>query len=484
MTSSPNANSISQRRRPLSSVSSMMTAVYVLSICCCCIADAFEVHPRSTVNPSVLLAAPGATSVASDSTTSAVPCTGFEGLLDKHLTDSLEKQLNITTLNAIQREALQVFQLADNSSQDDTSASKSMMICSQTGSGKTMTFLLPILQTLKLNPKAQALVVAPTRLLLDQHSYLAAQLDPGVVESGRLHFLVSAITAGTPDAFDGATTAILQNDKIRIVALDEVDSVLYGGLLRNNNTSKTNRMDDDTTLSPLGSVLLQSFPRAHFICTAAFLSRAHQKVLLERDFVGATLIREPGVTSFQTQVLVPTLRQRYQYFSGDRLETLRSVFTKIYKDDNTATTSSQDRWLRDGSAMIFCGDISSATAVYDMLREESFEDDTSSIRWQLLHEELEHTVIQQLVSRLRDTVTSETTVIVCTDIAARGLDVPNVRHVILHDVPTTVSSFVHQVGRTARKGQSGVLTSLIHTAAGDAQKYTHLHALKGASTIF
>jgi superfamily II DNA/RNA helicase len=85
--------------------------------------------------------------------------------------------------------------------------------------------------------------------------------------------------------------------------------------------------------------------------------------------------------------------------------------------------------------------------------------------------------------QLRHDNADSTIVLVCTDVAARGLDIPNIRHVILHTVPTTVSAFIHQVGRTARKGQDGLLTCLVNTASGDAQKYTHLHALKAASEL-
>ena len=172
-------------------------------------------------------------------------------------------------------------------------------------------------------------------------------------------------------------------------------------------------------------------------------------------------------------------------------------FQKINNNNVTIIINPQDKWLRNGSTMIFCRDVASATAVYDRLRKMIQQGQTKC--WDglhLWHEELDSQNIQTILGDLRQqhmgssstTITKQTDpvrMIVCTDLAARGLDVPNIRHVILYDVPTTVSSFVHQVGRTARKGQNGVLTSLVHTAnGGDAQKYTHLHALKGASDLF
>ena len=71
-------------------------------------------------------------------------------------------------------------------------------------------------------------------------------------------------------------------------------------------------------------------------------------------------------------------------------------------------------------------------------------------------------------------------VLVCTDVAARGLDLPRVRHVVLYDVPTDVAKFVHSIGRTARAGRTGRLTALCRGGAGS---FKHLHALKNAAAL-
>jgi len=192
------------------------------------------------------------------------------------------------------------------------------------------------------------------------------------------------------------------------------------------------------------------------------------------------------------------------------LEKLESVLHDEQQDP-------KNDWLRNGSTMIFCKNVQQASEVYARLilqqrktvttesnnnkNKNSSSSSNNRKSLQLLHEELSREQMQELLLNLRAmdnfgtkcndniddvsaTATTTRTIIVCTDIAARGLDVPNIRHVILYEVPTTVSSFVHQVGRTARKGESGILTSLIATEGGDAQKYKHLHALSGASHLF
>jgi superfamily II DNA/RNA helicase len=65
---------------------------------------------------------------------------------------------------------------------------------------------------------------------------------------------------------------------------------------------------------------------------------------------------------------------------------------------------------------------------------------------------------------------------------ARGLDFPTLRHVILYDVPRDVASFVHCAGRTARRGQSGVVTCLVRNAR-DIGRYKNLHALQDAPKL-
>jgi len=408
----------------------------------------------------------------------------------------------------------------------------SILVCSQTGSGKTLIFLLPILQELRSNPIAEALVLAPTDLLLDQHESIATLLDP--IATKRIHFVCSSSSNSSSSSAvnDGPLKSshnrIFDNDMIRILAFDEVDAVLYGcsketdGTLTNNDNKNinininNNAMDENTQLSPIGSAILQRYrvQTQMMIGTAAFLSKIHTQILLERDFclvhTKPLLIREPGIMSHQTQVLVPTLRQRFKYFSGNRLEKLESVLHVEQQDP-------KNDWLRNGSTMIFCKNVQQASEVYARLilqqrktvttesnnnkNKNSSSSSNNRKSLQLLHEELSREQMQELLLNLRAmdnfgtkcndniddvsaTATTTRTIIVCTDIAARGLDVPNIRHVILYEVPTTVSSFVHQVGRTARKGESGILTSLIATEGGDAQKYKHLHALSGASHLF
>merc|ERR1712107_825247 len=76
-------------------------------------------------------------------------------------------------------------------------------------------------------------------------------------------------------------------------------------------------------------------------------------------------------------------------------------------------------------------------------------------------------------------------VLVATDGAARGLDFPSLRHVIMYDTPSDVTAFVHCAGRTARRGNTGLVTCLVEAGSADQFQFDGktLHALKDAPQL-
>ena len=101
----------------------------------------------------------------------------------------------------------------------------------------------------------------------------------------------------------------------------------------------------------------------------------------------------------------------------------------------------------------------------------------------LLHDQMDENDRNQVLKTLREAGGTKQLTLLCTDLAARGLDVENVRHVILYDVPADLSAFVHQAGRTARRGTQGLLTCLVKTQSNEMGRYTKLHTLKDAQKL-
>eukprot|EP00934_Nitzschia_sp_Nitz4_P005593 Nitzschia sp. Nitz4//scaffold32_size149145//79711//81051//NITZ4_002883-RA/size149145-processed-gene-0.126-mRNA-1//-1//CDS//3329548081//5583//frame0 len=362
--------------------------------------------------------------------------------LDSSLIESLASNLGIESTNEIQAMALEAAASGD-----------SVVTVAQTGSGKTMTFLLPMLQAqLKASqipghgPIPTCTILAPNDVLLEQHAHVASQLHSK-----------NSIRFQTLDDFLLQTQQDPSNIPL-ILGLDEVDAIIY------------QRPEEPELTS--GGERLMNLLRCHNIqclATTAYLSPAHEQSLFSHEFPNATVVRE--MNQDKMGWLVPTLRQSFIYFSENKGERLSRVLDQ----------ASTDAFLSGGSTIVFCNSVQTSQQVFDDIgRAVGAAKNTL-----LLHED--QSPIQRkevLVSLWQDgpsvTEGATPTILVTTDLAARGLDVPNVRHVILYDVPTDLSSFVHQAGRTARRGRSGLLTCLVMARSSDMTKYQRLHALKDA----
>ena len=183
---------------------------------------------------------------------------------------------------------------------------------------------------------------------------------------------------------------------------------------------------------------------------------------------------------------MPTLRQKYHYFTGDRSDKVKLLLEVLRE-------ASREDWLRAGTTLVFCAAAADALAL-----RERVEDLADQVL--VLHEELAeskrasvlrsiHTAAASLSSspaaggHQEAPSTRPAVLVLCTDVAARGLHLPHVRHVVLFDVPTDVAAFVHRVGRTARGGQQGLVTALCRAGSGDFGRYKHLHALQDAPAL-
>jgi superfamily II DNA/RNA helicase len=242
-------------------------------------------------------------------------------LIDDALRQSLFKEFGIVQPNAIQNSSLPI-----------AFGGNDTFVIAQTGSGKTMSFLLPIFHRLKKTTSSSsqdpvAIVIGPTSELLTQHATVASTLMPS---------LADRILFKTPQELLDSNVADDQDfAKIDIVAIDEVDAVLCD--------SEFNDTTPETSIE-----LLDLLPeRAQYILTTAHLTRSHTRVI-NRLFPDIETIRQ---SSSSQRVLVPTLRQVFHYFSGDmstKLDKLQEILEKAEKQ----------------STIIFCKDENEVEAVH------------------------------------------------------------------------------------------------------------------------
>ncbi|SDN38678.1 ATP-dependent RNA helicase DeaD [Paenibacillus sp. yr247] len=293
----------------------------------------------------------------------------------------------------------------------------------QTGTGKTLAFVLPILETIDVeSPDVQALILTPTRELAIQISnelkilvpitgakVLAAYGGQDVEKQlrklqGNIHIVV-----GTPGRLlDHLRRGSINFYKLKILVLDEADQMLHMGFLHEVK-------DIIAQTSPYRQTLLFSATMPEQV---RGLSKAYMKEAKEIKIQS----KQVTLTEIE-QVLVPTTDREKQ-------------------DALIAAIKQYKPYL----AMIFCRTKARAIALNEVLQEIGLMSDE-------LHGDLSQAKREQVMKRFRE---GRIELLVATDIAARGLDVEGVTHIFNYDVPQDAESYIHRIGRTGRAGETGV----------------------------
>jgi superfamily II DNA/RNA helicase len=382
---------------------------------------------------------------------SASPDLNAFDMIGEELQLSLSMQLGVLEPNEVQNSSLPFAVRGEN-----------IFVIAQTGSGKTLTFLLPILHhlnnTFASSPSQMgAIVIGPTAELMAQHYAIAKKLAPTLVK----RVLFKTPEQVISDLKSPLSSNAAEYDGIKIVAIDEVDAVLCSN-------------EFNSTVPESSIELLNLLPdQAQYIMTTAHLNRAHTKAL-NQLFPQIKMIRQGGSSQ---SILVPTLRQEFHYFTGnisEKLEKLESILQKA-----------EDNPLRAGqSTIIFCDTDNGVELVHSFLEKSPL---SKAFAPRKLHVRMEPNKRSDALSDFQ-TNPEKCRLLVTHEIAARGLDCPLVRHVILFDTPKDVTAFVHRAGRTARAGEDGTVTCLVQAGTGfngggSFGQHKQLHALQDAPKL-
>lgn len=316
---------------------------------------------------------------------------------------------------------------------------RDLMACAQTGSGKTAAFLLPsITRMIKDSvPGASAadsqspevLIISPTRELTFQiygearkfvHDsiYRPVVVYGGVSVGHQLRQVEQGcnILVGTPGRlldFLGRKKVLLDN--IRVLILDEADRMLDMGF-----EPDIRRVVDEFGMPAKGE-------RQTLMFSATFPEEIQR---LASDFLNDHIFLTVGVVGGTTSDIQQNVVQVGEY---DKREKLQEILS----------SSGADRVL------VFVETKRNADFLASFLSQEEFP--TTSIHGDRLQREREEA--------LRDFRTGRSRVLVATSVAARGLDIPKVKHVVNYDLPSHIEEYVHRIGRTGRIGNKGVATA-------------------------
>ncbi|HKR50760.1 MAG TPA: DEAD/DEAH box helicase [Pseudonocardiaceae bacterium] len=304
----------------------------------------------------------------------------------------------------------------------------------RTGTGKTLGFGVPMIQRITagdiaLDGTPRALVVVPTRELCLQVTadLTAAGRDLGLrvlpVYGGRPYEpQIRALTrgvdlvVGTPGRLlDLAEQRHLVLGKVRVLVLDEADEMLDLGFLP--DIERILRMVPEQRQTMLFSATM---PGPIITLARTFLNRPTHIRAEEPD---ATAIHE------RTRQFV------YRAHAMDKVELLSRIL------------QARDR----GLTMIFARTKRTAQKVADELTERGFAAAA-------VHGDLGQGAREQALRAFRS---EKVDVLVATDVAARGIDIPEVTHVINYQCPEDEKTYVHRIGRTGRAGREGVAITLV-----------------------
>ena len=299
----------------------------------------------------------------------------------------------------------------------------------QTGTGKTAAFALPILSRLDLRQKTpQALVLAPTRELALQvceafERYAGHVPDVKVlpVYGGQGYGVqLSAlrrgvhVVVGTPGRImDHLEKGTLDLTELRFLVLDEADEMLNMGFAEDVETILA-----DTPVDKNVALFSATMP--------AQIRRISKKYL-----------RDPAEITVRNKTATATnITQRYLTVSYPQKV---DALTRILEVENFE------------GMIVFVRTKNETETLAEKLRARGFS--AAAINGDVAQPQRERTIGQ-----LKD---AKLDILVATDVAARGLDVERISHVVNYDIPTDPESYVHRIGRTGRAGRSGDAISFV-----------------------
>lgn len=398
---------------------------------------------------------------------------------------------------------------------------KDIIGAAQTGSGKTLAFGLPILHRLltlhdslnKLREESgkslvklskmplTALIITPTReLALQIVSHLTAVtkstpvnvigLVGGMSEhkQGRLLNSSPQIIVATPGrlwelimqhAFEVLSGPSLA--KLRFLVLDEADRMIAGGhfpeldkiiafIQKHRNREVT--IDDDSDLSTEDDAKLSSKAQKRqvflFSATLSLSAEGREDASKKRKYKSNnnlidTLAERIGIDSAPAiiDLSVP----------GKTVSTLTEQYVECLTEDKDSYIYS---FLQSnvGKSLVFVNSISCLRRLVAILT-------ILKVRVYGLHAEMQQ---RQRLKNLDRFKAEDNAIIVCTDVAARGLDIPSVPYVLHYQLPRSSETYIHRIGRTARAGKDGMSVALIGESAADQANWTRINKLLASSS--
>ncbi len=333
-------------------------------------------------------------------------------------TEDILNNLKIKALNEMQQASVEAANENDN-----------LLLLSATGSGKTIAFLLPLIQSFDINDKqTQALIIVPSRELAMQIENVFKQMQTGFkvtccygghkreIEENNL-VQPPALIIGTPGRLaDHIRRENITIDNINTLILDEFDKTLELGF--------TEEVE----------FIISSLPNIN----KRILTSATQDAAIP-EFVK---FDNPKILNFLSDNEEDKPRLEVKYLMSEEKDKINTLFHLLC---NVGTGNR--------SSIVFCNHRESVERCSEMLKDLGIVNE-------FYHGAMEQYERDSALNKFRNGTTD---VLITTDLAARGLDIPHIRNIIHYHLPSTEAIFTHRNGRTARMEASGTAFLIIGT---------------------
>ncbi len=335
--------------------------------------------------------------------------------MQKQLLDEITSRLGISELNEMQNESLRVI-----------AREQEVLLLSPTGSGKTLAFLLPLVDIFRQNINTpQCIILTPSRELALQIEQVWKKMNTGFKVNSLYggHLLETeinnlteqpALIVGTPGRIkDHITRGSFALDNINTLILDEFDKSLALGF------------EEEM------SFILRKLPNVR------------KKILVS----ATTAIEIPEFTHIKSPAII-------DYLGGGAENTTALDLKIVISDekDKVNTLFNLLCYIGAESTIVFCNHREAAERASKHIAERGIPN-------AFFHGGLEQMEREQTLTRFKN---GSVNYLIATDLAARGLDIPDVKHIVHYHMPGSKEEFIHRNGRTARMKATGAAYMLLH----------------------
>ena len=312
-------------------------------------------------------------------------------------------------------------------------AGDDVLACAATGTGKTAAFVLPLLQKLLDEPNrkqtAIALILAPTRELAFQIQYVIDRL--GKAQPPRVAMVTGGQSPAAQRDFLAAGCDVIIATPGRLLQFIEQKQADLSGI-EFVVIDEADRMLDMGQGPDVANIL-------------AAMTTAFQTSLFSATLAGA------GVALFAKALLPNAQRIEINAANHYAAQVSQQVYLADNKEHKQALLTAIVKLPECQSVLVFCNKKERAEEVAGYLQSQN-------LSAQVVHGDFSQADRRERTRKFRQ---GKIKVLIATDVAARGLDLPQVTHVINYDIPFRGDLYIHRVGRTGRAGHPGTAVNLV-----------------------